>query len=192
MELRRETLFPTHIYIAEDVLEPTELDTIENSLARWPGNYNLHLEPQTQPLCDRVLQIADTVIEQNSWTVEGRTLTGMWANLDRPGDVHLPHTHSNCILSGVYYIDAEETSSIEFWDPRPAAHVLHPRTTTYTRSNSKVWAVAPTNNSVVMFPSWLQHYVKKNETNRTRLSMAFNIQLTGLVGDPAQLQAAEF
>jgi len=192
MELRKETVFPTHLYIADDVLEPAQVDTLKGRMGRWPGNHELHREPLVEPLCTRILEIADVMIEQQSWIVDDRAISGMWANLDSPGDVHLPHTHSNNMISGVFYLDAENTSSIEFWDPRPAAHVIHPRAREYTRANSKVWAVAPKNNSLIMFPSWLMHYVKKNETDRVRLSMAFNIQFKGMMGDPAQLQAAEF
>ena len=42
----------------------------------------------------------------------------------KKGDIHPPHTHSNNIFSGVYYL--EGGSQIQFFDPRPQASVLHP------------------------------------------------------------------
>ena len=41
----------------------------------------------------------------------------MWANKLEKGDTHPPHTHSNNIFSGVYYL--EGGSEIQFFDPRP-------------------------------------------------------------------------
>ena len=35
-------------------------------------------------------------------------ITSMWGNVLKSGDPHPPHTHSNNLWSGVYYISAGE------------------------------------------------------------------------------------
>ena len=47
-------------------------------------------------------------------------------------------------------------------------------------------------NRMILFPSWLQHYVPINETDKNRISIAFNIMLKGKVGSSEEYQSAEF
>ena len=51
--------------------------------------------------------------------IKGFNITDMWSNVLKPGETHSFHTHSNNILSGVFYVDAKQTSGIMFTDPRP-------------------------------------------------------------------------
>ena len=45
---------------------------------------------------------------------------------------------------------------------------------------------------MILFPSWLQHYVPINETKSNRISIAFNVMLKGKVGEPTNFQSANF
>ncbi len=45
---------------------------------------------------------------------------------------------------------------------------------------------------MILFPSWLTHYVPVNDTKEDRISIAFNVMLKGKVGSSEEYQSAEF
>ena len=108
----------------------------------------------------------------------------MWANMLKKGDSHPPHTHSNNVLSGVYYL--EGGAPIQFFDPRPQASVLHPNLEYTTFDNSSMMQFNSQKGIGLIFPSWLQHWVPT--TNKDRISISWNIILRGDYGQPHTLQ----
>ena len=111
----------------------------------------------------------------------------MWANTLNNGESHPPHTHSNNFLSGVYYLKAGNTSPIQFFDPRPAAHVLQPRNTP-NFINSSMVEFDSIEGVGYIFPSWLSHWVPP--TKEQRVSVSWNILLRGHYGEHGTLQNA--
>ena len=109
----------------------------------------------------------------------------MWGNLLNKGNSHAPHTHSNNILSGVYYL--QSGSPIQFFDPRPAATILKPRNTP-NWDNSGMMQFDSTVDIALFFPSWLMHWVPP--TSEERVSIAWNIIVRGEYGEPHTLQNA--
>ena len=47
-------------------------------------------------------------------------------------------------------------------------------------------------NRAVFFPSWLQHWVPQNISEKNRISIAWNVQLKGEVGEHNEYQSATF
>jgi len=133
---------------------------------------------------NQIGEITKKVCEQYSYKYDSFDITGMWANKLEKGDTHPPHTHSNNIFSGVYYL--EGGSQIQFFDPRPQANVLKPNTTEDNFDNSSMLAFSSEKGVGLIFPSWLQHWVVK--TDRTRISISWNILLRGDYGQPNTLQ----
>jgi uncharacterized protein (TIGR02466 family) len=111
-------------------------------------------------------------------------MTGMWANMLKKGESHPPHTHSNNIFSGVYYL--EDGAPIQFFDPRPQASVLHPNLEYTTFDNSSMMQFSSQKGMGLIFPSWLQHWVPA--TDKDRISISWNIILRGDYGQPDTLQ----
>ena len=79
--------------------------------------------------------LADIVYVQNNkylndlqYKFDEIEITSMWSNHLKPGQSHPPHTHSNNLLSGVFYLNSEfPATPIQFFDPRPQANILSPR-----------------------------------------------------------------
>ena len=90
-------------------------------------------------------------------------------------DSHGIHTHPNALISGVFYLDVEETSSpIIFYDPRPFRKFLAlPRSKETIASYEKVVFV-PTNGLFLLWESWLEHEVPKNKSTK-RTTLVFNL-----------------
>jgi uncharacterized protein (TIGR02466 family) len=106
---------------------------------------------------------------------------GAWANIVRNGSHHKIHNHPDCDWSGVYYVavgvpDANapaENGMIEFLDPRMGATLpglSGPEALPKLR-------VPPEPGLMLLFPSWLYHYVNTFQGTGERISIAFNVKL---------------
>jgi uncharacterized protein (TIGR02466 family) len=99
-----------------------------------------------------------------------------WMNMSPTGGFNAPHTHPGAHWSGVYYVrqpkvDSGNSGMIEFIDPRsdlPGWRILQAKA---FRSKRKV---RPEAGEIVLFPSYLMHWVYPNETGGERVTVAFN------------------
>ena len=149
---------------------------------------DLHTISYFDDFRDEILNVNKTYMKDLKYEYDKLEITGMWANKLHEGGVHPPHTHSNNFLSGVYYLKASDnTSPIQFFDPRPQAHVLRPRNEPIWENSSMLQF-----NSVIgwgfIFPSWLMHWVPP--TQDERISISWNIIVRGNYGEPDTLQNA--
>ena len=132
----------------------------------------------------KVFETTEKVCREFKFLYNTLEITGMWANKLKKGDSHPPHTHSNNVFSGVYFL--EQGSPIQFFDPRPQASVLHPNLEYTTFDNSSMMQFNSQKGIGLIFPSWLQHWVPT--TNKDRISISWNIILRGDYGQPHTLQ----
>ncbi len=106
-----------------------------------------------------------------------------WANVLRNGHYHNVHNHPENTWSGVYYVDdgAPEADRpfngvLELLDPRIGANMINlangPFELRYT--------IRPTPGLMVVFPSWLKHFVHPFFGTGTRISVAFNVRVADL------------
>lgn len=195
----KEQLFPTEIYICDDVLEEEYIDSMKEDILKtstdeenWQSKPKLHLQPKYKELSNKILNASKLVFKDKSYIYDTFEITDMWSNILKPGENHKPHTHSNNILSGVFYVHSDMAAGIQFFDPRPAAGVLNPQVKGFTKSNATAWELSSTTNRMILFPSWLQHLVPINKSKNNRISIAFNVMLRGIVGQSTDYQSAEF
>jgi len=151
---------------------------------------NLHKQKEFKFFADLIILTSKRIIEQLDYKVEDITITDMWANVLKDTEHHPMHTHSNNFLSGTYYLQSDQKASIVFHDPRPAADVLVPRKKQTTLNNSSLLSYASKQNRAVIFPSWLPHWVQQNKSKTKRISIAWNIQIKGQVGEHHEFQSA--
>ena len=136
---------------------------------------------------DQIIKFNKKIIDDLGYDYEGLILTGMWANNMASGGSHPPHTHSNNFLSGVFYLKTDTASAqISFFDPRPQANVIVPRKKQMNIENSNVVMFDATENTGFIFPSWLQHWVRTNNSEE-RISISWNILIKGHYGEPNTL-----
>ena len=106
-------------------------------------------------------------------------MTG-WANIIRNGNYNVVHRHPNCMWSGVYYVSTgtldedslTESSRLEFQDPRPGANMI-----TAPGLPIEKYQVEPEEGKMIMFPSYLMHFVHPFEGKGVRISIAFNVMI---------------
>ncbi|WP_412504338.1 TIGR02466 family protein [Roseovarius sp. SYSU LYC5161] len=99
-----------------------------------------------------------------------------WMNANPKGAFNAPHTHPGAHWSGVYYVAQPEIETgnsgmIEFVDPRsdlPNWRILQAPP---FRMKQKL---RPAPGEMILFPSYLVHWVYPNDTDDERWSIAFN------------------
>ena len=108
-------------------------------------------------------------------------ITQSWLNYtDKTGHHHL-HYHPNSIISGVIYIQATEfKDQIEFQNTD--INPWHVHTETSNPFNSNLYHVPVKTGDVVLFPSTIYHGVPEVQSDKTRISLAFNSFWVGEIG----------
>jgi uncharacterized protein (TIGR02466 family) len=101
-------------------------------------------------------------------------ITNSWINVTQPGEQHMIHTHANSILSGVFYISVNDSNPSISFNRMNAPYLLHTMADDYNLFNSMEWNVPVEDNNIIIFPSTTYHYNKRNKSNNTRISIAFN------------------
>ena len=99
-----------------------------------------------------------------------------WINANPKGGFNAPHSHPGAHWSGVYYVaqpsvDTGTSGMIEFIDPRtdlPHWRLLKAPAFRLKRK------LRPQPGTMILFPSYLVHWVYPNEAEEERVSIAFN------------------
>ena len=191
VDVIKHSLFPTTINSFEFDMDEKEYNLVINKLNNIEKSREELIIQTTDNLfidipkfANSIGIITEKICEDLNYKYESIEMTGMWANKLIKGEVHPPHTHSNNIFSGVYYL--EGGSQIQFFDPRPQASVLQIDVTKVTQSNASMLAFDSQKGAGLIFPSWLTHWVPV--TDKTRISISWNILLRGDYGQPGTLQ----
>lgn len=173
--------------LSEIVLEREERDLGEakSNQGGWQSKADLLDWPY--PEIEQVKRwIADAVKAMTAYTTGKPNVSGnldvmAWANVNRFGDYNKPHSHPESMWSGVYYIragtpNADRPSSgiIEFIDPRVAVEMIAVPGGPFDGR----YKVRPEAGLILVFPSWLLHFVNPYLGEDPRISIAFNARVT--------------
>ena len=109
---------------------------------------------------------------------EKSTFDNMWININRKKDFNIPHIHPNSSISGVFYVKVSENfGDIVFENPflENISYCWEQEILNYNNYTSCKWNVKPEENKLLLFPSFLRHYVKPNMSKDDRICMSFNL-----------------
>jgi uncharacterized protein (TIGR02466 family) len=106
-------------------------------------------------------------------------LANFWTNISNHRDFNKAHVHAGCCISGVIYFKTPQRpkcGNIVFEHPFSGIDFFTngakvDETTKYNYP-AYYWNAEP--NLLLLFPSYLRHYVEPNETKEDRISMSFN------------------
>ncbi len=179
MQLSRDTYESINAKINAKLMELAQATPGLAPGGKLQTDQTLHHLPEFQELKDIIKSAATGVLDFLKIVYESLELTGCWANISPPGDGHRPHTHPNNYLSGVYYVQTQEgADTISFDDPRPQTNIISPVTSEVTDENAGQIHITTRDGLLILFPSWLQHQVPRNNSQRARISVAFNIMFS--------------
>jgi uncharacterized protein (TIGR02466 family) len=110
-------------------------------------------------------------------TFQGPLSVFAWATVCRAGAYHAPHSHPDSAWSGVYYADPGSSSPdqplsgvLEFLDPRAGVDAVTAPGDPY----GEPFRVRPQAGLLVLFPSWLYHWVHPYSGYAPRIAVSFN------------------
>jgi len=112
--------------------------------------------------------------------------TQSWANYTKPGEYHHKHEHPNSFVSGVLYINADSTKDKIYFYRNGYQQIKLP-TENFNMYNSESWWFEVGTCDLYLFPSGTTHMVQTTETDKTRISIAFNTFPKGYIGDDLDL-----
>ncbi len=111
---------------------------------------------------------------------KGQLSVWAWAATCREGAYHAPHSHPDSAWSGVYYVNAGEPNPnrplsgvLEFLDPRVGVEAVSTPGDPY----GEPVRVRPESGLLVLFPSWLYHWVHPYTGQSARIAVSFNVTL---------------
>ena len=199
----KDLIFPTTIHYYDNLLEAEYIDSMIKYLeaegthkiksgVNWQSKPDIHKNNKFKALSEKIMLLSKEYFDDMKWLYNDYEITDMWGTISPINHYHRPHTHSNNILSGVFYLKSDEKANIIFADPRKEAHVLEPKINDWQLNNAPNWNYPSTVNRLILFPSWLVHHVPVNTSNQNRISVAFNVMLRGKVGESKEYQSGNF
>jgi len=183
--------FPTMIYI-KDFSDPEKLNKylepkiiqwsqqdkgeLKTNAGGWHSATDMNHKREYDPLTRELFAMQDNIYKKEKLTMKP-VLGNMWANINYPGCFNRPHLHPNALFSGVYWIKAPENSgNLMLYDPRPGVQMTMPNRKKKELPH-ELWREVhykPVAGRCIMFPAWLWHEVKPNESKDIRISVSFN------------------
>lgn len=200
--LTPEPLFPTYVWVVDlepEVYEPMNQRMLRdlNELTRprpkmppgrnWQTQQNLHHFEEFKELAEIFMAASAKVFEIFAFEHGDFVITGCWANINPKNTFHMPHTHPNNFLSGIYYLQAESgADSVSFHDPRPHNHIMSPMVKQENAYNSIIQNVRVKAGRLLLFPAWFVHSVSMNQSDQLRISISFNIMFSAFAETMSQ------
>ena len=186
-------LFPIDVYVEENsdidneklseiILEKekTEPSMVLSNQGGWQSKNTLHYDEGFNGVVDLIKENLSTVCSYQNYK-KGITFTinSMWASVNRYKDLNMKHLHGRSDWSWTYYVSVPMGSGkIIFCDPRI-------RRTMYQKeellqnfdcpTQYSEYKIIPSVGKLVIFPSYLEHYVESNLTKQPRISISGNI-----------------
>ncbi len=157
-------------------------------MTKWGGEPAQTLAVEILKVCLR--QTYDTNMDDKgesplTWGFE------MWANVNPAGAFNQVHAHPQSFWSAVYYVDdgydggysREQGGELVLMDPKFPGAYMYANDVKYITGNTRnvetsIHTIIPSPGKLVVFPSWINHYVKPYYGLRERISIATNLNLT--------------
>jgi uncharacterized protein (TIGR02466 family) len=203
------SLFPTPIYITHlnrvntDIIDYTEKENFQLLKVAKNGyrstSYHVlddkNLKELKDQICDNINTFVHDILKvdnsiqfciKNSWIMKHKK--GNWAQY---------HTHNNCLLTGIYYYDVENTTGDVTFRKKDTHLNIFPEVfdipfTEENMFNTKSVIVTPENNKLIIFPSHLLHKVSENMNDKERHCLVFNVFIRGTLGSDEDMNRLDF
>ena len=200
-ELQHYRIFPTNVFSFKgESINEKKMQEYFNEKSKedsdrkgnWQSEPELHKNKIFKALADNALEATqaacDALKYDPSYKLE---ITSMWGNILQKYECHPPHTHSNNVWSGVYYItQSPGQSSIQYFIGQQQSQVLLPRVTEQNLDNGNLVGFPSEKGQGYVFPSWVVHWVPPHLDTTPRISVAWNIILRGEYGHQKDFQYA--
>lgn len=149
-----------------DRIKDTEPTARKSNFGGYQTRDNLNeTEPVLKEWISAVENIGNNILKE--YNASKVRMTELWGNINDKYCYNGAHVHGG-ILSGVFYLKTPPNSgNLVFVNPavRSDGHLLR----------DKNFTVQPEPLALIIFPSWLEHYVESNLSDQRRISLSFNL-----------------
>ena len=151
----------------------------QQDLLEWDDPVVGRLRPLLREAVEHMARSAMSVIRRADVSpgAVGPLTIKAWANISRRGNYHRIHNHPRSCWSGVYYVavgssapDHPLSGLLELMDPRPFTEMVN----TPGEPFGQKLAIPPEAGTIIVFPSWIYHFVNPYHGDGERISIAFN------------------
>lgn len=162
-------------------LEAAGAGVEKTNFGGWQSTDDIYVHDEFAWLIEQIMRHSNAVAPAFSPTLTFNT-GHLWANINRRGHFNAVHTHPNSILSGVVYLQVASADEgvLQFFDCREGNPTTHWQCfaphTERTALTEETHSVRPREGLLLLFPSWLRHWVTPNQTDAARVSVAFNVR----------------
>ena len=153
---------------------------IKSNFKGWHSKDFDMKEEQPKKFIEAIKKNINTALTDMNWDLERQAvkIKSLWAIINEKDAWNQKHHHSNSDLSAAYYVAAHENcGDIVFYDPRPAPVHNHPISKSPNNINATVNSIKPEPGMLVLFPSYLEHSVNPNLSDKKRIVISFNLSL---------------
>ena len=154
-----------HLSKTSFLLKDTRLTRVKNFLDERMKDY-----------VENVIEIDDKVV-----------MTQSWSTITKKDEYHHIHHHPNTMFSLGFYVSSEGKKSGNFvFDFRPSrlreGWNFSFKIKRYNTFNSTTWEYPVNTGDLIIFPAWMYHYTRKNDTNKDRIVIAANYFIDDEIG----------
>lgn len=126
-----------------------------------------------------VLSEKEANLFANELKIKQVKVSNCWLNINGYKDFNIPHTHSFCLLAGVFYVKTpKDCGHISFFNPAKKFMEYDwckSNINEWNENTSHSWWMPVQENILYIFPSWLEHNVYPNQNKKEkRISIALN------------------
>jgi hypothetical protein len=140
------------------------------------GGWQSELLPPTgelEPLAFEISELCKSI----NLGINEIVIPQMWINVNKKNDWNTIHSHGQYILSGTYYVKVpKDSGQIVFRDPRPGAIVNTFMVNRFDKGEFR--RVKPIEGLLILFPSYLDHFVEPSNADEDRISISFDVIVT--------------
>ena len=126
-----------------------------------------------KPLVDEIVEF----IKHLNLNVKDVFIPQLWTNVNRKNDYNVIHQHGQYTLSGTYYVKVPKDSGrLVFRDPRPGA--IGNKFMIDRFDKGEFFTIKPLEGTLIIWPSYLDHFVEPSNSDEERISISFDIVVT--------------
>jgi len=128
-------------------------------------------------LCNNITLHANEYFKNILKNKKNIFLDSLWVNVNNYKDFNMMHEHPFSKISGVFYVKTPKNcGNIVFISDSKILSYLYPDSMTeFNNYNASRFYLQSMENVLYLFPSWLNHYVEPNLSNKDRISISFNL-----------------
>jgi len=143
----------------------------DDGFLQWGG------EPARR-LLDKVFELANSATVAKGADTAFKWFAQGWANVIEAGASNAPHVHPGCFWSAVFYVRVDRGTGGELIlrDPRSPTMEMHAPSLWFANAGvQREGSIKPAEGMLVLFPSWINHWVTPWHGNGLRISVAINL-----------------